>query len=255
MPKPFYLLAIETSGRTGSVALAEGVDLADGDQQVCRIVANLPLPANERAARSLLPAIQALLAEAQLAPSDLGGVAVAVGPGSFTGLRVGVTAAKTFAFAASLPLAAVCTLDLFASQAREAANQSAAIPDKHLWAIIDAGRGELYAGCYDCTTCDSTVGDSTVGIDLAVDPTQILSDSDWLGQLQPGDRVVGPALAKYAEQLGSEIHQATTELCQATATTVAKLGLQKILAGQTCDPFQLVPQYHRPSAAEEKAAK
>ena len=83
------LLALETSGMSGSVAtLASG-----GKPQVVR------LPATERSARGLAPAVREAVRLAGWKPTEVGVVAVTVGPGSFTGLRIGVTTAKTLAYA------------------------------------------------------------------------------------------------------------------------------------------------------------
>ncbi|HBO44409.1 MAG TPA: tRNA (adenosine(37)-N6)-threonylcarbamoyltransferase complex dimerization subunit type 1 TsaB, partial [Planctomycetaceae bacterium] len=82
------VLAIETTERVGTVALSEGD----------RLVVQRSLDAGQRSAQSLAPAVVQTLADAGWKPEDVELVAVTVGPGSFTGLRVGVTTAKTFAY-------------------------------------------------------------------------------------------------------------------------------------------------------------
>src|SRR5688572_22548430 len=102
------LLAIETTTFTGSIALL------DED----RIVAEARLPDELRSAQSLAPAIQTLLSHAGWPVNSLNLIAVAQGPGSFTGLRVGVTTAKTLAYALEAEVLGVDTLDVVAAQAQ-----------------------------------------------------------------------------------------------------------------------------------------
>ncbi len=89
-----------------------------------------------------MPALDALLADEGLAPTNLGGVAVDVGPGSFTGTRVGVTAAKTLAWALRVPVVGVLSLRAIAR---------AAPPDLEVLALRDAGRGQVYFARYGRT--------------------------------------------------------------------------------------------------------
>ena len=117
------LLLIDTCGEVGSVALSEGETIA----------ASETLP--ERGSSSaLLPAITRLLQAKGWALSKLDGIGVVAGPGSFTGVRVGLAAAKGLCEAASLPLAAVSRLAVLA--------EAAALVDGY--AVLDAGRGEYY---------------------------------------------------------------------------------------------------------------
>ena len=101
------ILALETSDKTGSVAA-----MADGN-----LLAELMLDRTQRSAQSLAPAMQRLLIEVGWQPSNVQLVAVSIGPGSFTGLRVGVTAAKVFAYAAGAEVLGISTLDAIAANA------------------------------------------------------------------------------------------------------------------------------------------
>jgi tRNA threonylcarbamoyladenosine biosynthesis protein TsaB len=227
MPRSL-LLALETSGWTASVALLE-----DGNLMAGRLT-----PPEERVAQSLLPTIHQLLQAADVTPRDLSAIAVASGPGSFTGLRIGVTAAKTLAFATGAKLVAVNTLDVLATQASEATGEP-------IWAALDAQRGDVFAAVYQRGDLDQ-LGQS--------DPTQLLSGDQWLEQLTPGSLVMGPVMARYRERLPAGVTIAPEPLCQPMAGAVGLLGYDMLARGLTCDPFQLVPRYHRQSAAEEKAA-
>ena len=125
------ILAIETSGRHGSVAtLCGGVDGS-------RLIHQIALGGEQRTAQALAPAIQSLLRESDWSPSSVELVAVAVGPGSFTGLRIGVTTAKAFAYAVGAEVIGINTLVALA-------HQSPAL-NGPLWAVLDAQRQELFA--------------------------------------------------------------------------------------------------------------
>src|SRR4051812_36432753 len=135
MVTPKRILAIETSGRFGSVATLVG----DAEGAKCSL--QIVLPQTQRTAQSLAPAIQELLRTTWWLPRDVDIVAIAVGPGSFTGLRIGVTTAKAFAFAASAEVVAVDTLEAIAAQAPA--------DDSPLWAILDAQRQELFGAKFE----------------------------------------------------------------------------------------------------------
>ena len=129
------VLAIDTS------TLAGGVALVDGERTVAEYVLDIRLTHSER----LMPAIDRVMRDAGWTPPDLTGLAVAVGPGSFTGLRIGVSAVKGLALALSLPIAAVPTLDALA-----AGLSGAALP---VCAVVFARRDEVYASLYRWDGC------------------------------------------------------------------------------------------------------
>jgi tRNA threonylcarbamoyladenosine biosynthesis protein TsaB len=223
------ILAIETSGRHGSVALLSCVsDRAE-------VLKQIELSGNERTAQILAPSIRGLLNEKNWSPKSVDLVAVAVGPGSFTGLRIGVTTAKTFAYAAKTQLLGINTLEAIAAQAPAA--------DGRLWAMLDAQRQELFAASF----ARSESGLTTVR------ETHIISVASWLAGLQPGDRVSGPALSRIAKSMPANVNVVPQDLWQPMATSVGQLAWKKFQTGQTADIWQLVPQYYRSSAAEEKA--
>ena len=127
-------LALETSGLSGSVAACDGG----------RLLAERELAQGSRSAQSLAPALRQLLAQVGWQARDVHRVAVTVGPGSFTGLRVGVTTAKAFAYAVGAEVIGINTLDVIAAQAPvEAARVAVA---------LDAQRQELFAAVYGPAT-------------------------------------------------------------------------------------------------------
>ncbi|MEO2046792.1 MAG: tRNA (adenosine(37)-N6)-threonylcarbamoyltransferase complex dimerization subunit type 1 TsaB [Pirellulales bacterium] len=240
------VLALETSGREGSIALLKG--LAKGTHQ---LVDQVELADGQRTAESLLPAIGTLLDQAQWPPRSIQLVSVATGPGSFTGLRIGVTTAKTFAFATGAKLVGIHTLATLARAAQSSPDQSQ--PDHslsnpqsdsgRLWAILNAQRQELFVAQFEqgCT-------------DLQNPLTQIVSISTWLSQLQPGDTVVGPPMEKLSSQLPQGVKVLAKNLWRPNAIAVGQLGIELALNSHQVQPMQLVPQYYRQSAAEENRA-
>jgi tRNA threonylcarbamoyladenosine biosynthesis protein TsaB len=144
------ILLIDTCGATGSVALAEG-----GAAPVVTARASLP---GRTASERLLPAIRALIAGREVALAALDAIAVVHGPGSFTGVRVGLSAAKGLCEAAGVPLVAISRLAVLADKATQPdAPRANALPHAPthapVHALLDAGRGEFYYGKYVRGSC------------------------------------------------------------------------------------------------------
>ena len=169
-----HFLAIETTGLAGSVAaLDDRNPLADID-----------LPQDQGSSRALAPAIQRLLAAVGWRPKDVQVVAVVIGPGSFTGLRVGVTAAKTFAYVTGAEVLGLDTLEVVAATAPpEIARLSVA---------VDAQRGEVVAGDF-VRASDGSMRPSG--------PEQLLDVEKWWAGLPPGTLVTGPVLRQVISRL------------------------------------------------------
>jgi tRNA threonylcarbamoyladenosine biosynthesis protein TsaB len=126
------ILAIDTSHKQGSVCLARG------DANACEVIGSANVDGGMFSAQ-LVPVIAKLLAQHKLTKNDLQGIAAAVGPGSFTGLRIGLAAVKGFAEVLNIPIAAVSTLEAVAASADESGD---------VLAVLDAGRKEFYVGEY-----------------------------------------------------------------------------------------------------------
>ena len=222
------VLALETSERIGTIALLEVID---GETQTLR---SARLPEDCRSARSLLPELKKLLSEQGWNAEQLELIAVTTGPGSFTGLRIGVTMAKSLAYATGAKLVGVPTLLAIA----------AGMPDVEArrWAIVDAQRQELFSASF------------AAGFDANEDPeVKLVSNIQWLEQLEAGDVVAGSPLKKLATKLPSGVVTASEEYWAPQAEVVGRLGVLRMQAGKLCEPMQLVPEYFRKSAAEEKA--
>jgi len=222
------VVALETSGTRGSVALLDGA----------RLLAEHRLPADERSARSLLPCLKAMLDEHGWRPTDVEMVGVTTGPGSFTGLRIGVVTAKTFAYATGAHLVGVHTLAAIAAGVGEAVGR--------LWTLLDAQRGELFVATF-------APGRHIADDDPPV--TEILAVPRWMDGLNPGDVVAGPPLAKWRDQLPAGVIVADEAAWSPMAGATGRLTVEQFQRHGGVSPMELVPQYYRKSAAEEKAAK
>ena len=222
-----YLLAIETSGLYGSVCLGR-VNSEDSPE----VVGTIELTQSERSARTLAPAIQNLLADHQVETNQLGATAVTSGPGSFTGLRVGITTAKTMAYVLDAKLFGINTLAVISEKFCEA--------ESNVWCLIDAQRKEWFSFKQE------------PGSAARAESTR-LTHNELCEALTAGDLLVGPEVNKLADRLGEDASKYRWQEEPISAESLAKIGLAQWLgnADLGSDPFQLVPEYHRPSAAEE----
>lgn len=223
------ILALETSGRYGSVATLWGYP--DRVEPICQI----SLTVDQRTAEALAPALKQLLEDTEWTPGSINLVAVTVGPGSFTGLRIGVTTAKVFAYAMGAEVIAVNTLDVLAAQAP--------VLDNPLWTIMDAQRQELFTAKY------------AIGLTGKYErerATSIISQGVWLESLQGTECVTGPALHRFGKRLPSEVSTTPVESWQPMAEAVGQVAWNAYQVGQRDDLWRLAPNYYRASAAEEK---
>jgi tRNA threonylcarbamoyladenosine biosynthesis protein TsaB len=223
------ILAVDTSTRTGSVAILDG-DI---------LVAELQLTSLETHAKRLMCAIDTLLGMAGMGIGECDGFAVSIGPGSFTGLRIGISAIKGLAFALGKPVAGVSTLDALAFQFPWFPNQ--------VCPLLDARKGEVYTALYKP---DGTGGWEKLVSDCVVEP------GPWLGQIQDVCLFVGDGTLVYRklieETRGSRARFAPPSFNTVRASVVGALGLKQIASLQTEDVGLLVPQYIRRSDAEIK---
>jgi tRNA threonylcarbamoyladenosine biosynthesis protein TsaB len=222
------ILALETSGMTGSVSAA----IDD------KVMAEIDLGPRQRSAQSLAPAMKAVLEQLGWQPRDVGLVAVTAGPGSFTGLRVGVATAKVFAYATKAEVLGISTLEVIAAAAPSQIDK--------LSVGIDAQRGDVVAQDFQLRPAG---GVESLG------PDRLVPLADWLAGLPPGFAVSGSVLKKWTELIPPGIEVMPAESWQPTAANVARLAYRDYLAGRRDDIWRLLPVYSRPSAAEEKMAK
>lgn len=224
------ILAFDCSSPSGSVALLE-------DSQV---LARADLEPSKRSAVTLAPAIAEVLVHAGKRTSELSLVGTTIGPGSFTGLRVGVTMAKTLAYALKCALVGLNTLDVLATQVLEAGLAGGTIH-----AVLDAQRKDLFVGRYHANS-------DADGVQRLDDEHTILSADAWLRFLQPGDIVTGRGLMRWKDKLPAGVTLAPENIMEPDAATIGRLALRDYEAGRRTEPWTFSPLYIRPSYADEK---
>jgi tRNA threonylcarbamoyladenosine biosynthesis protein TsaB len=213
------LLATDTSGKHGSIALAHC-----GPETACNVIEVVPLDGGMFSAQ-LVPQVAALLAKHGLSKQDIDGFAVVSGPGSFTGLRIGLAAIKALAEVLAKPVAAVSLLEAMVLSGRSRGKVIAA---------LDAGRGDVYAGEYKV----NGNGAHLVGERLLTRAE--LMQSAVASIIVTTDHTLAEAARDAALQV-EEI-----ELPRSDA--IARLGWQKIRAGKTVLPAELDANYIRRSS-------
>jgi tRNA threonylcarbamoyladenosine biosynthesis protein TsaB len=198
------------------------------------VVWDAPLPLGQRTAQSFAATIDTGLVATGWAPSDIRLVAVTHGPGSFTGLRISVTAAKFFAYATGAAVVAVNTLDVLVEQ----------LPDEVMsaCALMDAQRGQFFAAMY------TRAADGRWSVDR---PCQVLDGHAIAEHLPPHTTLTGLGLAKVPADWFPEFPRSTADVWTPRASQVGLCALRDFQAGVRTDIWQLRPEYYRPSYAEE----
>ncbi len=228
----------------GSIALLENAE----------IVAQLDLANGIRTTCSLIPGIQDQLAKLGWQPTDLDLVAVSHGPGSFTGLRVGITVAKALAYALGAEVMGISTLDVIARQAevsspdlatRTSEIDTSEVGVQSLWSLIDAQRQQVFVARYEPVASAPW---------RRAESTCVLGVDTWLAKIAPGDVISGPPVEKLRSRVRPDVAIIAAVNGVPRAATVGRLAAEAFHRGERGDLWALVPQYHRLSAAEEKRA-
>jgi len=217
------VLAIDTSWKHGSLALARG------DANRFEVLETAPLSGGAFSAE-LVPQIAAVLARRNLGKQEIDGFAVVSGPGSFTGLRVGLAAIKGLVEVLKKPIATVSVLEALAI---------ASGANGRVFAALDAQRGEVFLGEYDVQpeTLQAT----------SLRQESVVKREVFLTALPMGANVVTPD-ASIAASLASGTTVLQVE--RPGAEWIARISLRKILAGQTVTAEDLDANYVRRSDAE-----
>lgn len=219
-------LVIDTAGRAGRVGLVCG-----------GAVSAAALDAARRHARDLTRAISGLLADAALRPADLTGVVVSIGPGSYTGLRVGIMAAKALAYATGCALVPVPTFLAIAARApAEATN---------LWVIADALQGQVYLQRFRREANGF----------VPVAPLLIDSAGDWLNWAPSDAWFTGPGVAVFENTNIPQSCRLVAESDREPTVESLYAASRGIAPASRAELFALEPLYLRGSSAEEAAKK
>jgi tRNA threonylcarbamoyladenosine biosynthesis protein TsaB len=218
------LLLLETSGKRGLVGVAVGERLGGVHA----------LDEGRRHARDLAPAVARLLHGQGWGAKQLDAVVVSRGPGSYTGLRVGLMSAKALAYATGC---AVLAIDTFAVVARQAPPGCDRVE-----VIADAQQQSVYAQPF----ARAPAGWRSTA-ELTIRPFE-----EWLADRDPHAWVTGPGLAKWHARLPADLRLVDEAAREPGVESLLALGLERYRADQRDDLFALEPLYLRPSSAEQQ---
>ena len=217
------IIAVDTSGRKGSVALCRG------DAHAFEVLQLTSLEGGTYSAQ-LLPRIADVLQQNNLSKTDVDGFVVVSGPGSFTGLRVGLSTVKGLCEVLRKPLATVSMLEAMVILQRGAGERATA--------VLDAGRGEIYVGEY------------------RMEPGSAVANREYIAKMEEfaasplddgGDLLTTDA--KVAEELRIA-NRSVILVAPLDAGDIGRIGIRKLMAGETADPATVDVNYIRRSDAE-----
>ncbi len=224
------LLAVESATAEASVALLRGD----------AVVAARRVPSERPASEALLPAILELLEAGDATIAALDAFAVSVGPGSFTGLRVGVATVKGLAFGGAQPVVAVPTLAALAARAER--------PDACVVALLDARRDEVYAALHRGAPDEpAQLGPVVLRADALVDAVAAHAGDAPIVAIGEGTAVAGAALR---ERFGARVGFAAASLGTPDAAAVGRLGARLLARGAGVAADAIAPVYVRRAEAE-----
>lgn len=198
------------------------------------VLGEVSIGRDRRHSERLLETVDNLLTELGIRGEDIGALAVSIGPGSFTGLRIGVSAWKGLALGWGLPLVGVPTLDALARH----------LNDGPICPVLDAKMSEVYWGLYNASRGD--VAPVTGPI--------VSSVAEMLAQLPSGVTILGDGAERYREEIAScglDIAFAPPFLAHPRAASVGHLALELLAAGDAGNAEAVEPLYLRGSQAEE----
>lgn len=223
------ILSIDTSGVTASVAVL----------QAETVQAEIFLNLGRNHSEILLPSIDHLLRLTGIELKAIDIFACTVGPGSFTGIRIGVSTVKGLALAVDRPIVGLSALDVLAMNATGFQLQ--------ICPMIDARREQVYAGLYADNGSESLVN---------IIPERLVKADDFLASITGDTVFIGTGAVKYEDmirrRLAGRAYFVVEHLHQVHASAVGALAGRKALSGEMTDAVKLIPLYLRRSEAEEK---
>jgi tRNA threonylcarbamoyladenosine biosynthesis protein TsaB len=223
------VLGIDTSTTSGSIALIHD------ERVISEFLLNLSVTHSER----LLDAIDLVLRKARYALGDLDGFAISLGPGSFTGVRIGVSTVKGLAYAVQKPVVGVSTLDVLASQVS---------PTPYLICpVIDARKGEVYSAFYRYDEFNRP---------KRVSEYQAIKPEVLFGMLKERTIFLGDGVKTFGDDLRNSLKSfalfSPAALHIPHGSAVARLGVELLMRGEVLDLATFTPLYVRRSEAEIK---
>lgn len=228
------LLAVDTATRAGSLAV-----LRDG-----QIAGEISTASEETYSSRLFRQCSFLLQELRLEIQDFDFFAVNAGPGSFTGLRVGLTAVKAWAEVFSKPIIAVSGLEAIAAQAGNASNDGFIAP------VLDAHRGQVYAALYrfEGSALKVVDADQVCSVDEFLPRVAARASDAAVRFFSPSPEILNSAVSDWSakQHLSWSTHRASPVL----APIIAQLAFERIRRGEFTDSLRLDANYVRRSDAE-----
>ena len=222
------ILAIDTATQVSSVAVASEEKLA----------AELTMQARLTHSETLMPHIEQVLQMAGVKKAELDGIAVSIGPGSFTGLRIGLAAAKAMAYVLQKPLVGVSTLATLAAHFP--------VPGVHIVSLLDAQKGNAYREVFHWEQ-------GRLVSEQPVDVANLKNIVAACGELVGPVVLTGDIVAKKVRgklELPANVQLAPAQQLMPRAANVAMLGLQRLAAGEQDNVMDREPWYIRRSEAE-----
>lgn len=227
-----YILAIDTATPCSTVAITSG-GIDDGE-----VAGTVSLSSSVTHSRRLLSAIDWLLTEVGVEKEQLTGYAAGLGPGSFTGLRIGMATAKGLAGASGAPLYGASTLDMLASCCTDT--------DRLICSVLDARKKELYAAFYKA--------DITTGSLCRISKIEALPPERLIARITEPVLMIGDGLKAYGEilkeHLGEKMSTAPAHLWSPSAASLGLLAGDLARRNETLDIAAATPLYVRASDAE-----
>ncbi len=219
------LLAIETSSSVGSASVLDSA----GDSF------EIDFPEGTKHGRALVPSIETLLKGTCWDSADLDVVAVSIGPGTYTGLRIGLVCAKMISALTGASLVTVSSLDVIARNADNGC--------EHVCVVVDARRNEVYTGSYERHGASWSRRSDCA----------IVRPGELAASLEPGSCLVGDGIPVVRDAVRQKsVSLAPHERWMPRAEVVAEIGAELYLQGVRHDPRTTEPMYLRRPAAEEK---
>ncbi len=239
-----YILAVETTGKYGTAAVTDGegrVWSASSENEMNHL-------------KDIISLCDAAIGDAKISKKDLTHIAASVGPGSFTGIRIGVTTAKTMAQMMDIPCISISSLEAIAVRALDAAKVSGA---KYIAAIINARRHQTYAGVWQLDAGSEkgyipVLEEKQYMIEELLQKIEDLEESENSKVLFSGD-----GIDAYEDIIADTLKTgafvlADTEIRYQNAEEVALIASHKAESGETCSYESLMPEYMRLSEAEQR---
>ena len=233
LQKKMLILAIDTSGQSG------GITLAEADRKSFRVIESAAIAGGTFSAQ-LIPTLAASLKKRGYRPQDIGGFAAASGPGSFTGLRVGLSAIKGLAETLHQPIATVSVLEAMASLSSHIGKIAAA---------MDAGRKEVFLGVFE-KLAESHLENPAEKSSLVKEREQLLTQQDFLAALSADNPVWLVTTDAPIAEIASAANCAVEVIARPGSEVIARLGAAKLFADETVSVEALDANYLRRSDAE-----